>query len=153
VPSYIYRDGEMVEVSDTIISTSCEIREPITNTVVIKPGVHVTAFAPVSGTVNVGAGASLDAHDRVGGTVHVAAGASAVFRGSVGGTLDVGQGGHATLTTTAVALGTMHIEGELTNEGVRGVQVHGRGTVSDMPGSTVRQPDEVHPDGTFIYHG
>jgi len=153
MPSYTYGDGELVEVPDTIITVSCEIREPVKNTLIIRSGAHVTSWAQISGTVVVEHDAVLETHAGVGGTVDIHAGGRALFRGKVGGTIHVHEGGAATLVDTAVALGTMKVDGVLTNEGVRGVQVHGQGRVIDAPGSTVRQPDETWPEGTVVYLG
>ena len=151
MPSYTYRDGELVEVADTVITESCEIREPATNTVIIRSGAGVTARAKMSGTVMVERGAELVAHSPVTGTVTIDGGARAVFHDRASGTIHVRAGGEARLTATAVALGTMTVDGVLTNEGVRGVQVSGSGEVIDAPGSTVRAPDETWDDGTVVY--
>lgn len=43
VPSFHYKDGDLVEIPDTIVTESCEIREPVKSTFVIRPGVHVVA--------------------------------------------------------------------------------------------------------------
>jgi len=153
MPSYTYRDGELVEIPDTVITVSDEIREPVKNTLIIRAGAHVTSWAKISGTVVVEQDAVLETHAAVGGTVDIQAGGRALFRGKVGGTIQVREGGAATLADTAVALGTMKVDGVLTNEGVRGVQVNGHGRVIDAPGSTVRQPDATWPDGTVVYHG
>ena len=51
----------------------------------------------------------------------------------------------------AVALGVLRIEGTLINEGTRGVDVSGRGTVDDREGSILRRPDRSLPDGTTVY--
>ncbi|NVC25162.1 hypothetical protein E7Z53_17200 [Kocuria salina] len=153
MPSYTYKDGELVEIPDVVITESCELSEPITVTVVIKAGAHVVSLAELTGSVNVESGASLDAKGHVMGTVNVAAHGEATFHQQASGTLNISQGGRVRLAETCVALGTMNIDGELVNEGVRGVQVHGTGTVEDRPGSTVRQPDETWPDGTVVYRG
>lgn len=153
MPSYTYRDGEMVEIPDTVITVSCEIREPVENTLIVRSGAHVTLWAKLSGTVVVERDAVLEACAAVGGTVDVLAGGRTLFRDKVGGTLHVREGGAATLADTAVALGTMKVDGVLTNEGVRGVQVNGQGRIIDAPGSTVRQPDETWADGTVVYLG
>lgn len=153
MPSYTYKNGELIEIPDVIITESCELSEPITVTVVIKTGAHVVSRAKLSGSVTVESGASLDAKGHVTGTVHVAAHGEATFHQKASGTLNVSQGGRVRLTETSIALGTMRIDGVLVNEGVRGVQVHGTGTVEDRPGATVRQPDETWPDGTVVYWG
>lgn len=151
MPSYTYKDGNLVAVPDTVIAESCELRGAVNNTLIIRPGAHVTALATISGTVLVEKDAVLVAHGPVGGTVNVHRGGSAVFHDRLGGTIHVARGGAATLAATAVALGTMKIDGLLTNEGVRGVQISGAGNVIDTPGATVRQPDETWADGTVVY--
>jgi hypothetical protein len=50
----------------------------------------------------------------------------------------------------AVALGVLHIEESLINEGTRGGNVSGRGSIDDRKGSTVRRPDRSLPDGTTV---
>lgn len=151
MPSYTYRDGKLVEIPDTVITESCEILEPVTNTLVIRAGAHVVTRATISGTVVVEQSAVLETRSPISGTVTVRQGGRALFRDRMSGTLNVDHGGTATLAPTAVALGTMNINGELTNEGVRGVQVNGQGHVFDAPGSTVRKPDETWADGTVVY--
>lgn len=151
MPSYTYRAGELVEVPDIIVSESCEIREPVKNTVIIRSGAQVTARSTLSGTVTVEQGAVLEAHGPVNGTVTIEGGARAVFHDRASGTIHVRAGGEARLTPTAVALGTMTVDGVLTNEGVRGVQVKGSGEVIDAPGSMVREPDETLTYGTVVY--
>lgn len=98
-------------------------------------------------------GATLTAFGDVHGTVHVAANTRATFHRRMGGTLNVGRDGVATLASSAIALGTMNIEGALINHGTRGVQVHGAGVVDDREGSMVRPPDETWQDGTVVYYG
>lgn len=151
MPSYVYRNGDMVEIPDTTITESCEIHETVTNALVIKAGVTVTARSNISGTVNLERGARLDAHGPVNGTVAVSAGAQVAFYDRVGGTVHVHAGAEAVIAPSSVALGTLVVEGLLTNEGVRGIQVSGSGRVVDAPGSEVRQPDERWSDGTVVY--
>ncbi len=153
MPSYQYRDGELVEVPDLVMSESGDVHDAVNNTLVIESGVSVTTHGVVNGTVSVRRGARLDAVNKVNGTVHVESGAEATFKHSMGGTLHVERGGTATLEASAVALGTMHIEGMLINHGTRGGSVHGAGQVDDREGSTVRPPDETLDDGTVIYRG
>jgi hypothetical protein len=124
-PSYRFEDGKMVQIPDTIVSQSGTLDEDITNTVVIEPGVALITTGRISGTVNVLGGASLEAKNNVGGTVHIEPGGRATFHAGVGGTLVVDRSAVAVLTRSAVALGSLNIQGELVNEGTRGVQVTG----------------------------
>lgn len=151
MPSYEYRDGELIEVPDVVVSESRELREDVSRTLVIEPGVTLTAHGRLSGTVSVRAGASLDARNDVSGTVNVGANAEATFHRAASGTLNVSRGGIVTVTRSAVALGTMHVDGTLINYGTRGVKVLGAGFVDDREGSTVLRPDETLDDGTVIY--
>lgn len=151
--SYEYRNGQFVPVEDLVISESGDLHEKVNRTVVIENGTAVTTYGTINGTVQLRSGTSLDARGTINGTVNVEREATATFHAALNGTLNVDQGGVARLTSTAVSLGTKHIEGTLINEGVRGVQVSGSGTVEDRPGSTVRQPDEVRPDGGVVYRG
>jgi len=151
MPTYEYVNGKMVEVPDTEIRESGTLAGDVSNTLIVRPGVTLTTTGAISGTVNVERGATLKATGPISGTVHVASGAEADFHGRMSGTLHVTTGGTAHLTPGSVALGSMHIDGLLINEGTRGVSVKGRGSVQDRPGSTVRQPDEVADDGAVIY--
>lgn len=153
MPSYEYRDGEMIEVPDLVVTESGDLREDVKHTLVIRPGVSLTVHGRVKGTVHVEGGARLDARGDVNGTVHVGPNAEATFHRKMGGTLHIERSGTATLAASAVALGTLHVEGKLVNYGTRGVQVHGGGTVDDREGSTVREPDEKWDDGTAVYYG
>ncbi len=153
MPSYVYRDGQMQQVPDTVITESTDLREKISNSLVVKEGATATTWAGVRGTITVEGGGVLDARGPVNGTVSVQAGGIATFYSRVSGTLQVSPGGRAKLTSNAVAVGTMHIEGDLLNEGTRGVQVRGSSNIYDAPGSTIRQPDEVRSDGTVVYYG
>jgi len=153
MPSYDYRDGELVEVPDLVINESGDLHQSVKNTLVIRPGVTLNLHGRVSGTVRVEAGARLIARSDVSGTVNVASTAQATFYERMSGTLHVDRSGVATLAPSSVATGTMHIEGTLVNEGTRGVQVHGSGVVDDREGSTIRQPDETWEDGTMVYYG
>lgn len=152
MPSYCYHDGQLVEVPDTIITVSCDIREPVRNTLIIRSGARVRTLARISGTLIVERGAFLEAEAPVDGTVDVHSGGSATFLAEVGGTMHVRVGGLATLEHTAQALGSMMIDGVLTNKGVRGVQLSGHGQVIDAPGSTIRTPDETSPDGRQVHY-
>jgi hypothetical protein len=152
LPSFKYRDGKLVELPDVVVSKSGDLHEDVKQTLVIKTGVTLTVHGSVSGTVEVQPGATLKAQGDVSGTVHVATDAEATLLGRVSGTLKVSRGGVATLAPSAVALGTMSIDGTLINHGTRGVQVHGAGVVDDREGSTVRQPDETWEDGTEVYY-
>jgi hypothetical protein len=151
MPSYEYRDGELIEVPDVVVSESGELREDVSRTLVIEPGIILTAHGRLSGSVSVRVGATLDARNDVSGTVNVRANADATFHRAASGTLNISRGGVVTLTKSAVALGTMHVDGTLINYGTRGVNVHGAGFVDDREGSTVRRPDETLDDGTVIY--
>lgn len=151
MPSYEYRNGKFVPVEDFVISESRDLRENVNRTVVIENGAVVTSYETINGTVQLRPGTVLDARGTINGTVNVESEATATFHGAFNGTLNVDHSGVARLTATAVSLGTKHIGGTLINEGVRGVHVSGSGTVEDRPGSTVRQPDEIRPDGGVIY--
>lgn len=151
MPSYTYENGEMIEIPDTVVSEDTEIREPVTNTLVVCPGVSVTTLAAVSGTVRVMSGATLQARGSVSGTVDVENGARALFHGQASGTISIERGAEVHLLSGAVALGVIRVYGTLVNDGVRGVNVSGPGTVEDREGSTVRRPDRIMPDGTTIY--
>jgi len=152
VASFEYRDSRMIEVPDIAVSESQQIDEDVSRTL-IEFGGTVTTNGRVSGTVNVKSGAILDARADVGGTVHIAAGGRAAFHASMGGTLHMEHGGVAALGPSAVALGTIRVEGELIDHGTRGVQVSGGGIIQDLEGSSVRQPDETWDDGTIVYRG
>lgn len=153
MPSYEYRDGELVEVPDIVVSESCDLHDDVKQTLVVQSGVILTTHGRISGTVEVQSGANLNARSDVSGTVSVAVSAEATFYGRMSGTLTVSRGGVATLAPSAIALGVMKIDGTLINEGTRGVRVHGTGAVEDREGSTVRPPDEQLGDGTVVYYG
>jgi hypothetical protein len=153
VPSFEYRNGQLVPVEDVVISESGELHENIDRTLVIENGATVTSYGTINGTVQLTAGTTFDARGTINGTVNVQRDAVANFHAGLNGTLNVNQGGVARLAPAAVSLGAKHIDGTLINEGVRGVQVSGSGTVEDRPGSTVRQPDEVRPGGGVVYRG
>ena len=149
--SYTYRNGQMTEIPDTVIAEDLEIRESISNTLIVRPGVNVTTLASITGTVRVMTGATLEARGSVSGTVGVEDGARATFHGQASGSINVDRGAVMHLLPGAVALGVLRIEGTLINEGTRGVNVSGRGTFDDREGSIVRRPDRSLPDGTAIY--
>lgn len=149
--SFDYRDGQMIEVPDIVVNESRQIDQDVSRTLVIESGATVTTIGRVSGTIKVKSGAILDARGDVGGTVQIAAGGRAAFHASVGGTLHIEHGGVAAIGRTAVALGTMYVEGELINHGTRGFQVSGTGIVQDLEDSSVQQPDETWDDGTVVY--
>ena len=115
--------------------------------------VTLTLYGRVSGTIQVESGATIIARNGVSGTVHVAASAQATFHNRMSGTLHVHRGGVAELAPSAIATGTMQVEGTLVNHGTRGEQVRGHGVVDDREGSTVRPPDETWEDGTTVYYG
>ena len=139
--TYTYQNGQMIEIPDTVIAEDVEIRESISNTLIVRPGVNVTTLASITGTVRVMSGATLEARGSVSGTVGVEDGARATFHGQANGSINVDRGAVMHLLPGAVALGVLRIEGSLINEGTRGVNVSGRGTVDDRAGSTVRRPD------------
>jgi len=153
MPSYTYRNGQMIEIPDTVVSKDTEIRESISNTHIIRPGIYVTTFAAISGTVRVMSGATLVAKASVSGTVDVENGARAVFHGRASGTIKVDRGAEVHLMRGSVALGFIQVDGTLINEGIRGVNVSGPGRVDDREGPTVRRPDRTLPDGTTVYEG
>jgi hypothetical protein len=143
----------MVEVPDTTVSEDCIIDVPVDNTLVIEPGVNAIARAPISGTVEVQQDSVLDARSDVSGTVHLSRGARAVFHGRANGTINIEAGAVMRLLPKATALGTLIVDGTLINEGTRGVNVSGSGTVDDREGSTVRQPNKTLSDGSMVYEG
>jgi hypothetical protein len=149
--SYTFRNGQMVEVPDTVVTEDTDFHDSISNTLVIHPGITATTFANVSGTVRVMAGAAFDARGAVSGTVTVDAGAVATFHSVANGSIHVSDQGLAHLLPGAIALGTMRIDGRLINEGVRGVNVSGVGFVEDREGSSVRRPTRTLSDGTTVY--
>lgn len=153
MPSYEYRDGEMVEVPEVVVSESGDLHEDVERTLVIRAGVTLGAHGRVNGTVEMQSGATLNAQSDVNGTVNVASNAEATFHRRMGGALNVARDGVAILAPSAIALGTMNIDGTLINHGTRGVQVHGAGVVDDRDGSTVRPPDETWEDDTAVYYG
>ncbi|MGT2462946.1 hypothetical protein [Sinomonas atrocyanea] len=118
---------------------------------IIDNGASVTIYGTINGTLQLRPGTTVEARGIVNGTVNVERDAKATFHRAHNGTLNVDRGGVAQIAPTAVSLGTKNIDGMLINEGVRGVQIHGLGTVEDRPGSTVRQPDAIRPDGGVIY--
>lgn len=151
MPTYEYRDGEMVEVPDLVVSESGDLYEDVNTTLVIRSGVSLTLYGRVSGTVHVEQAATVEARGDVSGTVHIESTAEATFHQAMAGTLHVEPGGMATLARSAVALGTLHVDGTLVNYGTRGTQILGSGTVDDRENSTVREPDETWEDGTVVY--
>jgi hypothetical protein len=151
MPSYTYRDGQLVEIPDTVITEDTDLRESVTNTVIVRGPATATAYAPLSGTVTVESGATLITHGAVNGTVNVSNEGTVIFHGPANGTLHIGAGGLVHIQRGASAIGTMQIEGVLINDGVRGANIRGDGLVEDRPGSQVRQPDRTLPDGTTIY--
>lgn len=153
MPSYEFRDGEMVEVPDLVIDETTDVHEDVSRTVTITNGATVTVHGSVSGTLNVQQGATLIAEGQVSGTVHVQRGSEATFNAQASGTIHVERGATATLGPSATAFGMMKIDGVLVNHGARGKQVHGSGTVDDREGSTIREPDETWADGTTVYYG
>ena len=138
---------------DDIISESGVYDRDIARTLQIAPGVQVTTTGKISGTVNVGEGAQWIAVGDVSGSVTISAGATVTFERHASGTLHIQEGAKATFGPKCVALGVITVEGVLVNQGTRGVNVLGSGTVDDLPGSRVRQPDEVRADGTTVYYG
>jgi hypothetical protein len=151
MPGYEYRGDEFVPVPDVVVSESGDLWEDLSCTLVIGPGVALTTHGRISGTVEVGEGSTLDARNDLSGTLSVAANGVATIHRQASGTLHVGTGATVTLAESAVAIGTMHIDGRLINYGTRGVNVSGTGVVDDREGSTVRPPDETLDDGTVIY--
>ncbi len=151
--SYEHRNGQLVPVEDIVISESADLYEKINRTLVIENGATVTSHGKINGTVQMTPGTTFNARGTVNGTVNVPRDAAATFHAGMNGTLNVSQGGVARIAPTGVSLGMKHIDGTLINEGVRDVQVSGSGPVEDRPGSTVREPDEVRPDGGVIYRG
>ena len=85
MPSSEYRNGKMVEIPDTVLYESGEHTGDVTNTLILRPGVTVTASGVLSGTVNVQSGATLNATGPVSGTVHVTAGADVTIFDQMGG--------------------------------------------------------------------
>ena len=65
MPSYDYRDGELVEVPDVVVSESGDLRDDVSRTLVIDPGVTLTTHGRPSGTVAVREGARLDARNDI----------------------------------------------------------------------------------------
>lgn len=153
MPSFELRDGELVEVPDDIIAESGVFDRNIARTLQIASGVQVTTTGKISGTVNVGEGVDWIAVGDVSGTVTIAAGATVTFQRQASGTIHIQKGATVTLGPACVALGAITVDGLLVNGGTRGVHVRGSGTVDDLPGSRVRQPDEVRADGTTVYYG
>lgn len=153
MPSYEYRNGELVQVADMVVTESGDLRDDVSRTLVVQPGVTLTTYGRLSGTVVVYEHAKLDARNDVSGTVTVTARAEVTFHRNARGTLNVNSGGIVTLTESAVAFATMHIDGTLINYGTRGTSLHGAGVVDDRKGSTIRSPDEVLDDGTVVYRG
>lgn len=151
VPTYTYRNGEMIEIPDTVVVEDTEIHNSISNSLIIRPGVTVITFASVSGTIQVMSRATLDARGPISGTVSISDGARVNFHDAANGTITVDRGAVVHLLPGSVALGAIHLEGTLVNEGVRGINVTGNGTVEDREGSMVRRPDRTLPDGTTIY--
>lgn len=151
-PSYTFRDGAMEEVPDLVVDADAVIDHRVTNTMIVQSGAHLVTQSKVSGTVQVEDGA-WEAQAAVSGTVAVGPHGRATFFHRMSGTLSVAAGGVARIAPGAVALGTMQVDGELVNEGTRGVHVHGRGEVDDREGSRVRQPDETGSDGSVTYRG
>jgi hypothetical protein len=153
MPTYEYRNGQMVELPDVVITESGDLHDDVKRTVIVESGVELTTHGKISGTVNVRPDGTLIARGGVGGTVNVSTGARATFHGNLGGTLNVDRGGAAILASSASALGAMNIIGTLDNYGTRGKEVRGSGRVTDHDGSTVREPDETWADGTTVYYG
>ncbi|MFJ3384763.1 MULTISPECIES: hypothetical protein [unclassified Curtobacterium] len=110
------------------------LTEPITQTVIVTNAATATARARVSGTVNVEDGVFV-ALATVSGTVHVAAGSMAVFADQMSGTLHLASGGSARILPGASALGTMHIDGHLLDEGERGCRCVAPGRSRTVAGS------------------
>lgn len=153
MPSYTYRNGRMVEVPDTVISEDAEIHDPISNTLILRPGVNVTIHSTISGTVEVMSGATLHARGTLSGTVSVAEDANVVVHRRASGTIHINRGAEVHLLPGSIALGVIRVEGRLINEGTRSENVSGPGSIEDRPGSTVRVPDRTLPDGTTVYEG
>lgn len=151
MPSFIFRDGEMVEVDDVVLDKSCEVTDPVRGTLVVGTGAQVVFRADVSGTVRVEAGAAAEVRGRVAGTFVVLGGGHVTFHSRLSGSLHVWPNATVTLASSAVALGSLHVDGTLTNHGCRGVSVSGSGQVIDTESATVQSPTEILDDGTVIY--
>src|SRR5690348_2432334 len=93
MPSYEYRDGEMIQVPDLVVVESGDLYEDINTTLVVRSGISLILHGEVNGTVHVERAATVEAKGDVNGTVHVEPTAAATFHQKLGGTLHIARGG------------------------------------------------------------
>lgn len=74
------------------------------------------------------------------GSLHVAGGARAHVVGRQQGSTHVAANGLIEVAASGALQGSLHVEGEIRNAGIRGGTVSGPGTVSDLSGARVVQP-------------
>lgn len=131
------------EVPPTVITTDRELYDH-RGTIEVEGGATVTVRGTVQGTVSLHRGARLLLEGTVQGTLHVSGGAQAVVRGSQQGSVDVDHGGTVIVEPTGKLSGSLHVDGELINRGVRAGAIMGRGTIVDEGSGRVVQPRVVN---------
>lgn len=116
----------------------------------VEAGGQLVLVGILQGTLHVEEGATVVIRGACQGTLHVSSGSLVIIEGRQEGTVHVDQGGRVEAKSRAKLAGTIHNDGLILNQGVRGGRVSGEGTLKDLPGSSVKQP--VMRDGAWIYH-
>lgn len=111
--------------------------------------VHAGTFTIAPGTVHNGSlsvceGARAEILGTHNGSLNVHPGAVAVIAGAHNGSSNVDGGGLIEVRAGGKLAGSINLSGRIVNGGVRGGSVHDRGgTISDVDGGRVKQPDRT----------
>jgi hypothetical protein len=119
--------------------------------IIVESGAHLRLTGAHQGSLRVQSGAAAEILGQHQGSLHVWGRAHVQVHGRQQGSVHVAAGGLVEVAATGRCQGSLHVEGRFVNGGVRGGSVHGHGTIDDVEGGRVKQPDEIKPDGSHVY--
>ncbi|RZU66983.1 hypothetical protein EV379_3358 [Microterricola gilva] len=154
-PNDIFIDagGLQVEQATLVIDGDSTLNGAHNGSVCVHNGtLTIVQGATHNGSLAVQPGAQVAIHGAQNGSLTIGADATGEVRGAQNGSVHVDAGGVLRVAVGGRLAGSLSVAGLIENAGVRGgtVTKYG-GTVIDLPGSTVKEP-QVGANGAKIFH-
>lgn len=117
--------------------------------VCVHEGAHLDLLGTQNGSVSLRPNSTVALIGTHNGSLHVSEGSRVEITGAQNGSVHVDAGGTVLVGPTGKLAGSLHVDGVILNEGIRGGSVHGPGEVRDVNGGRVKQP--VVENGMSVY--
>lgn len=140
----IAADGSQTYQDPFVVQGDVVLRQPHSGSICVHEGANFTIArsAQHSGSLHFRRGSTGRIEGSHAGSLHMAADVTVEVQGNQSGSAHVAAGAVLTVAPDGQLAGSLHIDGLVTNAGVRGgsLETGLGGEVRDLPGSRVKQP-------------